>query len=89
MHACVQIHILLARNSLITGVPKTCNCVLFVLSRRVNRGSIVSVMISGYDPVVQSLLGTLFTWGLTALGAALVFVFSSSQVCLLTLNSAH
>ena len=28
-------------------------------------------------PVVQALLGTLFTWGLTALGAALVFFFKS------------
>ncbi|KAJ8366507.1 hypothetical protein AAFF_G00353270, partial [Aldrovandia affinis] len=36
-------------------------------------------MIAGYSPVVQALLGTLFTWGLTAAGAALVFVFSSGQ----------
>ncbi|XP_018425832.1 PREDICTED: zinc transporter ZIP11 [Nanorana parkeri] len=36
-------------------------------------------MIEGYSPVVQSLLGTLFTWGLTAAGAALVFVFSTGQ----------
>lgn len=27
------------------------------------------------DPVLQALLGTLFTWGMTALGAALVFFF--------------
>ncbi|MCT8136865.1 ZIP family metal transporter [Anaerobacillus sp. CMMVII] len=27
----------------------------------------------GLDPVVQALIGTLFTWGMTALGAALVF----------------
>ncbi|WP_227935581.1 ZIP family metal transporter [Alkalihalobacillus deserti] len=26
-----------------------------------------------FDPVVQALIGTLFTWGMTALGAALVF----------------
>ncbi|MFP3422067.1 ZIP family metal transporter, partial [Bacillus sp. SIMBA_161] len=25
------------------------------------------------DPVVQAFIGTLFTWGMTALGAALVF----------------
>ncbi|XP_032836200.2 zinc transporter ZIP11 isoform X1 [Petromyzon marinus] len=31
-------------------------------------------MIEGVDPVLQSLLGTLFTWGLTAAGAALVFL---------------
>ncbi|KAG8446461.1 hypothetical protein GDO86_014063 [Hymenochirus boettgeri] len=39
-------------------------------------------MIEGYSPVVQSLLGTLLTWGLTAAGAALVFVFSTGQVML-------
>ena len=37
-------------------------------------------MLVGYRPVVQALLGTLFTWGVTALGSALVFVFSSGQV---------
>ncbi|XP_060884035.1 zinc transporter ZIP11-like [Labrus mixtus] len=36
-------------------------------------------MIEGYSPFTQALLGTLFTWGLTAAGAALVFVFSSRQ----------
>ncbi|XP_028826381.1 zinc transporter ZIP11 isoform X2 [Denticeps clupeoides] len=36
-------------------------------------------MIPGYSPVTQALLGTLFTWGLTAAGAALVFIFSSRQ----------
>lgn len=36
-------------------------------------------MIEGYSPVTQSLLGTLFTWGLTAAGSALVFVFSTGQ----------
>lgn len=36
-------------------------------------------MLVGYSPVVQALLGTLFTWGVTALGSALVFVFSSGQ----------
>ncbi|XP_056406506.1 zinc transporter ZIP11 isoform X1 [Hyla sarda] len=36
-------------------------------------------MIEGYSPVIQALLGTLFTWGLTAAGSALVFVFSSGQ----------
>lgn len=37
-------------------------------------------MLEGYSPVTQALLGTLFTWALTAAGAALVFVFSSRQV---------
>lgn len=33
--------------------------------------------ISGYSPVQQALFATLFTWGVTALGAALVFFFKS------------
>ncbi|NXH31490.1 S39AB protein, partial [Myiagra hebetior] len=33
-------------------------------------------------PVVQALLGTFLTWGLTAAGSALVFVFSSGRVML-------
>ena len=37
-------------------------------------------MIDGYHAVVQTLLGTLLTWGLTAAGAALVFVFDGKQV---------
>ncbi|XP_035695856.1 zinc transporter ZIP11-like [Branchiostoma floridae] len=36
-------------------------------------------MIAGQNPVVQALLGTLLTWGLTALGASLVFVFTSGK----------
>ena len=28
-------------------------------------------MIEGHSPVVQALLGTVFTWGLTFLGAAM------------------
>ncbi|XP_028331550.1 zinc transporter ZIP11 isoform X2 [Gouania willdenowi] len=36
-------------------------------------------MLEGYSPVTQALLGTLFTWGLTAAGAALVFIFSARQ----------
>ncbi|XP_067101380.1 zinc transporter ZIP11-like [Osmerus mordax] len=36
-------------------------------------------MLPGYSPVTQALLGTLFTWALTAAGAALVFIFSSRQ----------
>ncbi|XP_069511199.1 zinc transporter ZIP11 isoform X2 [Ambystoma mexicanum] len=36
-------------------------------------------MIAGYSPVTQAFLGTLFTWGLTAAGSALVFIFSSGQ----------
>ncbi|XP_006886306.1 PREDICTED: zinc transporter ZIP11 isoform X2 [Elephantulus edwardii] len=36
-------------------------------------------MLQGYSSVFQALLGTFFTWGMTAAGAALVFVFSSGQ----------
>ncbi|XP_064628555.1 zinc transporter ZIP11-like [Lineus longissimus] len=36
-------------------------------------------MLVGYSPTVQALFGTLFTWGLTALGAALVFVFKRGR----------
>ncbi|XP_060058648.1 zinc transporter ZIP11 isoform X5 [Erinaceus europaeus] len=39
-------------------------------------------MLHGYSPVFQASLGTFFTWGMTAAGAALVFVFSSGQVML-------
>ena len=37
-------------------------------------------MLYGFSFVEQALLGTLFTWGVTALGAALVFVLDSSNV---------
>ena len=37
-------------------------------------------MLQGLSPVLQCLLGTLLTWGLTALGAAFVFVFQGGQV---------
>lgn len=40
----------------------------------------VSSMLQGYSSVFQALLGTFFTWAMTAAGAALVFVFSSGQV---------
>lgn len=36
-------------------------------------------MIRGYSPIYQAFLGTLFTWGLTAAGASLVFFFDSKQ----------
>ncbi|XP_066242856.1 zinc transporter ZIP11 isoform X2 [Saccopteryx leptura] len=36
-------------------------------------------MLQGHSPIVQALLGTFFTWGMTAAGAALVFIFSSGQ----------
>ncbi|XP_015999099.1 zinc transporter ZIP11 isoform X2 [Rousettus aegyptiacus] len=39
----------------------------------------VSSMLPGHGSVLQALLGTFFTWGMTAAGAALVFVFSSGQ----------
>ncbi|KAM5274532.1 zinc transporter ZIP11 isoform 1-T1 [Ctenodactylus gundi] len=36
-------------------------------------------MLQGHGAVLQALLGTFFTWGMTAAGAALVFIFSSGQ----------
>ena len=33
--------------------------------------------LKGFDPVVQALFATLFTWGVTALGASLVFIFKN------------
>ena len=36
-------------------------------------------MIDGVGPIQQALLGTLFTWGVTALGAAAVFVVPKQQ----------
>lgn len=37
-------------------------------------------MIENYGPITQAFLGTLFTWGLTAAGAALVVVIRGHQV---------
>lgn len=37
-------------------------------------------MLKGYAPITQTLLGTLFTWGLTATGAALVIFIRGKQV---------
>lgn len=37
-------------------------------------------MIVNYSPLTQALLGTLFTWGVTAAGSAMVFVFRGGQV---------
>lgn len=37
-------------------------------------------MIAGLHPLVQSLLGTFLTWGLTAAGAGLVFIWSGGKV---------
>ena len=31
----------------------------------------------GFEPVTQALFATLFTWGVTALGASLVFFFKT------------
>eukprot|EP00092_Neocalanus_flemingeri_P026339 GFUD01028553.1.p1 GENE.GFUD01028553.1~~GFUD01028553.1.p1 ORF type:complete len:322 (+),score=96.55 GFUD01028553.1:426-1391(+) len=36
-------------------------------------------MLEGYSPVTQALLGTLFTWGLTALGAATAIFLRGNQ----------
>ncbi|XP_037349802.2 zinc transporter ZIP11 isoform X2 [Talpa occidentalis] len=42
-------------------------------------GAAIANMLQGHSPVFQALLGTFFTWGMTAAGAALVFIFSSGQ----------
>ena len=36
-------------------------------------------MIKGQNKILQAFLGTLMTWGLTAAGSALVFVFSTGR----------
>ncbi|KOX79191.1 Zinc transporter ZIP11 [Melipona quadrifasciata] len=43
-------------------------------------------MIKDYSPIVQALLGTLFTWALTAAGAALVIVIRGKQRKLLDIS---
>lgn len=40
-------------------------------------------MLSRYSPVMQALIGTLFTWGVTALGASLVFFFKTINKAIL------
>lgn len=40
-------------------------------------------VIKSYGPITQAFLGTLFTWGMTAAGAALVLVIRGHQVSLL------
>lgn len=37
-------------------------------------------MIENASPLLQTVLGTLFTWGLTAIGAGLVIVFDGTKV---------
>jgi len=37
-------------------------------------------MIEEASPVMQALLGTLFTWGLTAIGASVAFFVNGNQV---------
>ncbi|XP_065222958.1 zinc transporter ZIP11 [Planococcus citri] len=43
-------------------------------------------MIENLSPIKQTVLGTLFTWGLTALGAAFVIVFNGTQRKLLDVS---
>lgn len=42
-------------------------------------------MLKDYSPITQALLGTLFTWALTAAGAALVIVIRGQQVSFISL----
>lgn len=41
-------------------------------------------MIENVDPLLQTALGTLFTWGLTAIGAGIVVLFDGTKVSSLT-----
>ncbi|XP_034939077.1 zinc transporter ZIP11 isoform X2 [Chelonus insularis] len=43
-------------------------------------------MLKGYAPITQALLGTLFTWALTAAGAALVIIIQGKQRKLLDIS---
>jgi ZIP family zinc transporter len=45
--------------------------------RLMNHAAMITDWFVGLHPVVQALLATLFTWGVTALGAAMVFFFKS------------
>lgn len=40
--------------------------------------------LSQFNPVTQAFIGTMFTWGLTALGAGMVFFFK--EINKITLN---
>jgi hypothetical protein len=44
-------------------------------------------MLQSASPVIQALLGTLMTWGLTALGASVAFFVKGNQVLFLLLSS--
>lgn len=37
-------------------------------------------MLQNYGAITQALMGTLFTWGLTAAGASMVVIFNGTQV---------
>jgi zinc transporter 11 len=37
-------------------------------------------MLQNYGAITQALIGTLFTWGLTAAGAGMVVMFKGTQV---------
>lgn len=45
-------------------------------------------MIESDSPIYQTLLGTLFTWGMTAAGAGLVVVISGTQVWCVNLDNS-
>lgn len=37
----------------------------------------ITNLLKNFNPIVMALFATLFTWGVTALGAAMVFLFKS------------
>lgn len=49
--------------------------IIIIVIRRANEEMTFTMydFFAGLDPIIQALIGTLFTWGMTALGAALVF----------------
>lgn len=64
------------RTAISFGVPNE----KFVYDRRVALCQNINKMIEGLNPVLQAFLGTLFTWGVTALGSSLVFICQGDQV---------
>lgn len=72
MHKCLKHFFILPMQRFINN--KECYICYFLFSDRHK-----PVMIMDHDPIVQALFASLFTWGVTALGAALVFVLPSNS----------
>jgi hypothetical protein len=46
-------------------------------------------MLQNYGAITQALMGTLFTWGLTAAGAGMVVIFNGTQVRIVMCHTAY